>query len=169
LSEKDINCIEKYKLQVYIIGDFNPSAAFDRIRNQIYGIRNFTGNVATLPRFRKLGYLGLLDYSGESDLRVLTNIINLTHLHLNTRNLHIQEIATLPTLSYLTLTCYEKVQPHAYLTPYDYRCKKRSLRDISFLSNFPYLQGLDISWNDVQDLTPLAGLENLRYLIARQN
>lgn len=169
-SENNIRCIIEKNLKIFILGEYKPSNFTFRIKDQIYGIDNYVGEIEVLHMFSRLIYLGLENYSGTASLKVLSENKNLTSLHVNIRSIsNPEDISFLPYLSYLSLNCYEVENSMDSSENHENNCNKRSIKNIQFLSSLVYLKGLDLSQNSIQDLSPLTNLTLLDQLNMRSN
>lgn len=163
-------CIIDRNLKVFIIGEYKPTTFSYKIKDQIYGIDNFVGNIEDMYLYSRLSYLGLEKYSGTSSLRILSENKNLTNLHANIRNIETpQDIISLPYLRYLSLNCYEDDGSKPLDSEEERNCKKRSLKNIEFLRPLEFLNGLDLSNNEIIDLSPIANFKFLEKLSLRSN
>lgn len=163
-------CIIDRNLKVFILGEYKPTTFSYKIKDQIYGIDNFVGNIEDMYLYSRLSYLGLEKYSGTSSLRILSENKNLTNLHANIRNIETpQDIISLPYLRYLSLNCYEDDSSKSLESEEKRNCKKRSLKNIEFLRPLEFLNGLDLSDNEITDLSPIANFKFLEKLSLRSN
>lgn len=160
LNKNEIECIKKKKIKIFIMGIYTPTITSFEIKDQIYGIENYQGDIEHIYHYSNLSYLGLIRYSGQSNLKILSVLRNLTSLQLNTYDiLNLEGLENLQDLKYLSINCYQK----------DIRCNDKALKDISFISNLKFLIGLDLSWNKIEDIEPLTKLPKLKYINLRMN
>jgi hypothetical protein len=170
LREAEIQCINENAIKVFIIGNFYPNKNSDKFKHNIVGINNYIGSIADIRSYEKLSYLGMEDYDGASSLKILSEMRNLTSLHLNVINVsRIEEIDSLTNLVNLSLNCYKNHSDKNNLKVSDIKCKTNQITDISFLKNLIWLKGLDLSWNDIKDVSPLSKLNRLEYINLRMN
>lgn len=159
LKDREIECLINKKINIYILGDFSPNQVSQKFMGNISGIENFLGDIRTLQKYKNLEHLGLLQFKGETSLKVLTGIKGLKNLQINLENVQTPEdIGYLKYLEYLSMNCLR--------TNSDFQsdCSSRALSDISFLSTLTLLKGLDISRNMVKDISPIANLKRLEIL-----
>ena len=91
-----------------------------------------------------------LRYAYIIDLSPLLELQNLNQLSLSNTTQCLSDLSELKQLKALYMSC-------------------SGLEDISFLAELTNLEELDISENDISDLTPLSGLKNLKYLYLYSN
>lgn len=164
LNEKEIHCILQNKIRIFIKGDFLPNLESEKFKKNIYGIDNFLGDINTLNQYPNLTFLGLINYSGKSSLRVLTRNRKLTQLHVNSNKIeNLEDIGYLTQLNYLALKCIETKNGNTKV------CSNNALRDIHFLKELRNLKGLDLSWNNIQDISVIKTLKKIEILNLKCN
>lgn len=169
LSHSDIECIKNRKIEVYIDRNFTPNDRSEIFKDQIYGINNYLGNVNELHTYKKLKYLGLEEYQEETEIKILPQMRNLTHLHLNLKNIKgVENISKLNTLLYLSIGCY-KTNHQRNQTLKSLACDENKFSNLNFLKNLKFLKGLDISWNEIENIEAIQNLRSLEYLSLRMN
>lgn len=168
LHEQDLECLINHNANIYIAGDYIPNEESYKTKDQIRGIENYLGDINQLPLYRNLTYLGLRNYKGDSNIGVLVGIRNLTRLHLNVKYIeNPSDIKYLNSLKYLSLNCYET--PNDQSLHNKISCKSRSLQSVDFLQTLPYLKGLDLSWNTIEDINAISKLQSLEHLNLEHN
>lgn len=161
-DDEVIKCIKDRDIKVYVFGKYMPTSSSLEISKNLHGIESYEGNIEDLFQYKNLSYLGLEKFTGDSTLKVLADNRNLKSLHVNLNNIHnIEELSALPYLSFLSMRCSgNKLKSN---------CKNKSLKNIEFLKELIFLKGLDLSKNQIEDLSPISSMSELEYLDVRSN
>jgi hypothetical protein len=138
---------------------------------KIIGFKIFNGSLGNLKKFRNLRYLGISNSTIDNDIGYLAQNVNLTHLSLNMRIEGVKnmtELGQLKNLESLTITCIQNITYSGYNSEIE-TCPTPYLRDISFLSELPWLKRLNLSANNLSDVGALKKLKRLEYLNLSHN
>lgn len=166
LNREDIECIQKNKLNVYLMGPFSNLVPIKDIADRIEGIDDFRWELEGLHHFKNLKFLQIKYNYGNLDLKELASAKKLTNLILNVADLKdFNPISSLKNLNSLSLTCHTE---SAVITK-NFRCGDGAIKDIRFISNLKFLEYLDLSWNDIEDISPIQNLHLLKFLDVRMN
>ena len=133
-----------------------------RYFGNLYGLRlnnNLIADVSPLAELKQLKELWVLDNPIE-DVQPLGKLTELRRLGFNSRFQDVAFVGNMPNLEELRIDgCRELPASLVQLKQLKVFCSLGGeLADISLLAQIPTLEAVDVSWNLVTDLTPLAGL-----------
>lgn len=170
LSHIEKNCLNDPEFPWIIASNLNGLNS-SKLHQKIIGIYQFVGSLKTLKKFRYLRYLGVDNNTVDNDVSFLAKNLNLTHLNLSMRFgiSNISELRQLKNLKSLIITCREKSYDEFFKDTHEKDCETDYLKDLSFLSELPWLESLAIPGNKLEDVTAISTLKNLKYLDLSHN
>lgn len=163
----DLSCLFESKIEVFILGPLKKEFIGPTFKMKVVGIEDFRGEIGELSKYKHLRYLGIQSYNGKSRLDVFASMEKLTHLWLNIKNVETPSVVRhLTNLEYLVLNCFDSEFQGEFSneTSIRFQCKDSFLENINFLSKLKWLQTLDLTGNNIRDLSGLKSLKNLRFL-----
>jgi Leucine-rich repeat (LRR) protein len=168
LNPENDKCLSASKITGVIIRD--SFSGYGRVlpKTKILGIEFYTGDLNHIANYRSLRFLGISNQTQAlSGVEALAKLSGLSHFSMNIKSINeISMLGNLINLTYLNLTCIDDEK-----NPISNQgCKIGNyVSEIEFLKDLPWLEHLNLSFSNIDEIGDLSHLTELRYLKLRGN
>jgi hypothetical protein len=162
-------CLSKLKTGVIIRDQFKSFGVFKPI-TKVIGIEFFTGDFVNISNFKHLRYIGVSNTSDTLEgIESIYKLSKISHFSMNIQKKLTDsgKLAFLRDLEYLNITC---IKTEIFNSIISERCDKdNSITKIDFIADMIWLKHLNLSFNNIEDLSPLLKLSDLVSVKLRGN